>query len=43
MADEVYYRLRDILDKMPNGYPATEDGLEIKILKKIYSRRKRPG
>jgi len=37
MADEVYYRLRDILDKMPNGYPATEDGLEIKILKKIFT------
>ncbi len=37
MADDVYYRLRDMLDKMPNGYPATSDGLEIKILKKIYT------
>ncbi|MBP7738569.1 MAG: 4Fe-4S binding protein [Spirochaetes bacterium] len=37
MADDVYYRLRDILDKMPNGYPSTDDGLEIKILKKIFT------
>ena len=37
MAEDVYYRLRDILDKMPNGYPSMEDGLEIKILKKIFT------
>ncbi|MBN2158334.1 MAG: 4Fe-4S binding protein [Spirochaetes bacterium] len=37
MADEAYYKLRDVLDKMPNGYPATKDGLEIRILKKIFT------
>ncbi len=37
MEEDVYYRLRDMLDKMPNGYPPTSDGLEIKILKKIYT------
>jgi Na+-translocating ferredoxin:NAD+ oxidoreductase subunit B len=37
MSDSVYYQLRDILDKMPNGFPSTEDGLEIRILKKIFT------
>jgi Na+-translocating ferredoxin:NAD+ oxidoreductase subunit B len=35
--DKVYYDLRETLDKMPNGFPAEEDGLEIKILKKIFT------
>src|SRR4030042_289266 len=35
--DKIYYDLREILDKMPNGFPAEEDGLEIKILKKIFT------
>jgi electron transport complex protein RnfB len=37
MSDNVYYQLREILDKMPNGFPATSDGLEIRILKKIFT------
>jgi electron transport complex protein RnfB len=37
MADEAYYKLRDMLDSMPNGFPATKDGLEIRILKKIFA------
>ncbi|PKL36043.1 MAG: 4Fe-4S ferredoxin [Spirochaetae bacterium HGW-Spirochaetae-1] len=37
MNDEIYHRLRELLDTIPNGYPATEDGLEIKILKKIFT------
>jgi ferredoxin len=37
MADEIFYKLRDILDTIPNGYPSSPDGIEIKILKKIYT------
>ncbi|MBN2078804.1 MAG: 4Fe-4S binding protein [Spirochaetes bacterium] len=37
MSENVYTELRDMLDKMPNGFPPTEDGIELKILKKIYS------
>jgi electron transport complex protein RnfB len=37
MSDKVFYRLRDILDSMPNGFPPAADGLEIRILKKIFS------
>ena len=38
MADEAYCRLREILDSMPHGFPATSDNLEIKILKKIFTK-----
>jgi Na+-translocating ferredoxin:NAD+ oxidoreductase subunit B len=37
MSDDIYFILRDILDRMPNGYPSTSDGLEIRILKKIFT------
>jgi electron transport complex protein RnfB len=37
MTDDAYYRLSKILDSMPNGFPPTDDGLEIRILKKIYT------
>jgi hypothetical protein len=33
MSDDVYYRLAKVLDTLPNGFPSTEDGLEIKLLK----------
>ena len=36
MSEEVYRKLAKVLDTLPNGFPATEDGLEIKILKKIF-------
>jgi electron transport complex protein RnfB len=36
MNDDIYYRLAKVLDTLPNGFPATEDGLEIKLLKKIF-------
>ncbi len=35
MAD-VYTRLARALDAMPHGYPATEDGVELDILRKIF-------
>jgi Na+-translocating ferredoxin:NAD+ oxidoreductase subunit B len=37
MNDQVYYRLREVLDTIPNGFPATESGVEIKLLKKIFT------
>ncbi|MFH1113866.1 MAG: 4Fe-4S ferredoxin, partial [Pseudomonadota bacterium] len=37
MNDEVYHKLAKVLDTLPNGFPATESGIEIKILKKIFT------
>jgi len=37
MSDQVYHKLAKVLDTLPNGFPATEDGLEIRLLKKIFS------
>jgi Na+-translocating ferredoxin:NAD+ oxidoreductase subunit B len=37
MGDEAYYKLAKVLDTLPNGFPATESGVEIKLLKKIFS------
>jgi len=34
---DVYERLAKKLDELPNGYPATESGVEIAILRKIFS------
>ena len=34
---DVYKQLAAKLDSLPNGFPATESGVEIKILKKIFS------
>lgn len=37
MSDDVYRRLAKKLDEMPNGYPATESGVELRILQKIFT------
>jgi NAD-dependent dihydropyrimidine dehydrogenase PreA subunit/predicted RNA-binding protein YlqC (UPF0109 family) len=34
---DVYKRLATKLDKLPQGFPATESGVELKILRKIFS------
>ena len=34
---DVYKRLAEKLDDLPNGYPATESGIELKVLKKIFT------
>ena len=39
MSDEKYHKLAKVLDTLPNGFPATDDGLEIKILKRFLRRR----
>ena len=37
MSDEVYERLIDALDALPNGFPRTPSRVEILVLKKIFS------
>ncbi len=37
MIDDVYLKLAKVLDTLPNGYPATEEGTEIKLLKKVFA------
>lgn len=37
MADELYEELRERLDKYSVGFPKTESGVEIKILKKMFT------
>jgi NAD-dependent dihydropyrimidine dehydrogenase PreA subunit len=35
ITDDVYERLADQLDTLPNGFPRTESGVEIRLLKKV--------
>lgn len=37
MHDTAYQSLANRLDQMPNGYPSTEEGLEIQILERLYT------
>jgi electron transport complex protein RnfB len=37
MADEVYRRLARTLDAIPNGFPSTESGVELRLLAKIFT------
>jgi NAD-dependent dihydropyrimidine dehydrogenase PreA subunit/DNA-binding Lrp family transcriptional regulator len=37
MSEDVYKRLREFLHALPGGYPETESGVEIKILRKLYT------
>jgi len=37
---DVYKQLAKKLDKIPNGFPATESGVELKILRKILHLKK---
>ena len=37
MTDTAYKKLATVLDTLPNGFPATENGVEIKLLKLIFS------
>ena len=34
---DVYKRLAKKLDDLPNGFPSTESGVELKILQKIFT------
>ncbi|MBI5118875.1 4Fe-4S binding protein [Candidatus Poribacteria bacterium] len=37
MSDCVYERLRAFLDRMPGGFPSTDSGIEIRILRKLFA------
>ena len=37
MSTDVYERLAEFLDKMPGRFPKTDSGVEIKILKKLFT------
>jgi ferredoxin len=37
MTKDVYQQLAQHLDKLPSGFPATEDGLELRILKHLFT------
>jgi len=39
MTDDIYRRLAEVLDTLPNGFPSTESGVEIRLLKKIFEPR----
>ncbi|UCH02631.1 MAG: 4Fe-4S ferredoxin, partial [Candidatus Bathyarchaeota archaeon] len=37
MRDDAYKLLAEVLDRLPNGFPRTRSGVEIEILKRIFS------
>ena len=37
MTDDVYQRLARYLDDLPAGFPATEDGAELRLLRTLYT------
>jgi len=37
MAAPVYHKLAQALDAMPNGFPPTESGVELRLLEKIFT------
>ena len=37
MTNDIYRRLQQRLDRYSIGFPATESGIELKILKKLFS------
>ena len=36
MTDDIYRQLQEYLDSLPVGFPKTESGIELAILRKIY-------
>ncbi len=37
MTEDLYTRLREYMNNLPGGYPATDTGVEIRILKKLFT------
>ncbi len=35
--DNIYHKLAKHLNKTPGGFPATESGVEIRILKRLFT------
>ena len=36
MSDDIYRKLAQVLDTLPNGFPTTESGVELQLLKKVF-------
>jgi hypothetical protein len=36
MSEKIYSNLAKVLDTLPNGFPATDSGVELKLLKRIF-------
>jgi len=36
-SEKIYKKLRKFMDNLPTGFPETESGVEIKILKKLFT------
>jgi len=36
MSEEVYRKLAQVLDTLPNGFPPSKDGIELRLLQKIF-------
>ena len=37
MAEGIYLRLREFMDRLPGGFPATEDGVELRLLERYFT------
>ena len=37
MAEDVYVRLREFLDRMPGGFPSTDSGVELELLARYFT------
>ena len=37
MSSEIYQKLAEHLDRLPAGYPSTSSGVEIRILRRLFS------
>jgi len=37
MSEDVYVQLRDFLHRLPGGFPTTDSGVELKVLKKLFA------
>lgn len=35
--EHTFHKLAKVLDTLPNGFPATQSGVKIKLLKKIFT------
>jgi hypothetical protein len=36
VSDSIYDELREFLDRLPGGFPQTESGVEMRILRKLF-------
>jgi len=36
LSEDIYLKVAKVLDKLPNGFPTTETGVEIQLLKKVF-------